>query len=144
MRLVLDTNEYVYGLGPSRLHPCERLIDVLGDSGAHDVRILRVIVQEVCRNLPTPYHRIFFKTLDLLMEADCDIDEEFVVPHHVAQRYQDMGFKEGDAHIGAYAEVVEAEVLVSENRRHFHAKEHHLPFKVMDAAQFLKSHLPGR
>ena len=138
MRLVLDTNEYVYGLGPSRLPPCERLIDTLGDSGAHDVRVLRVIVQEVCRNLPEHYHRAFFRTLDVLMEADCDIDEEFVVPHHVAQRYQDIGFKEGDAHIGAYAEVVEAEILISENRRHFHAMADRLPFRVMDAAQFLK------
>ena len=107
MRLVLS-NEYVYGLGPSRLSPCDQLIKALIASDAHDVRFLRTIVQEVCRNLP--------------------------------ERYQDMGFKEGDAHIGAYAEVVEADILVSENRRHFHAMAGHLPFKVMDAAQFLKRH----
>ena len=138
MRLVLDANEYLYALGLIRLPSSEALMKALIQGGEHGVRIERTIVREVCRNLPERDHRRFLGMVDVLLERECDIDEDFVVPEPWSLRYRDLGFKEGDAHIGAYAEVVEADVLVSENRRHFHAMEDHLPFRVMDAAQFLK------
>ena len=144
MRLVLDSNEFIYAIGPTRLPSCTKLLDLLALQQDHVVRTDRTIVAEVCRNMPERHHRAFFGVLDVLLEEGCSIDEEFVVPEDWLQRYLGLGFKEGDAHIGAYAEVVEADVLISENRRHFHALAQHLPFKVMDAEQFLKLHTTTR
>lgn len=144
MRLVLDSNEFIYAIGPSRLPASTKLLDLLVSSRQHSLRIHRTIVNEVCRNLPGKDHGAFFGILDVLLDEACGIDEEFVVPQDWQQRYLDLGFKPGDAHIGAYAEVVEAEVLISENRRHFHALADRLPFGVMDAAQFLKRHSAAR
>ncbi len=143
MRLVLDANEYIFALSKPPSLFSKDLIDTLLDTGGHDVRIQRTIVREVSRRLPKPLHRTFYKLLEDLLEEDCSIDEDFLVPHHVAQHYQDVGFKEGDAHIAAYAEVIVADAVISENRRHFHAMAGRLPFKVMDAETFLKRH-PGR
>ena len=137
MRLVLDTNEYIFALGVQRKPSCERLVAAV-HLARHAVRVERTIVREVIRNLRSNDVSAFFETLHLLLEDGCGIDEEFMVPHHLGLHYQDLGFKEGDAHFAAYAEVVEVDVLVSENRRHFHAMAGHLPFRVMDAEQFLK------
>ena len=98
MRLVLDANEYIFALGQTSAPFSKALIDLLLDSDVHDVRIQRTIVREVSRRLPKPLHRTFYKTLEDLLEEACSIDEDFVVPHHVAQHYQDVGFKEADAH----------------------------------------------
>jgi hypothetical protein len=141
--LVLDANEYIFALGPDREPAPERLLATVQSQG-DVVRIERTIVQEVARHLSGHDLRDFFAALDDLLEEGCGIDEDFVVPHHVAQHYQDVGFKEADAHIAAYAHVVEAEAIVTENRRHFHTLAGHLPFKVMDAEQFLKRHAAGR
>ena len=143
MRLVLDANEYIFALGAVREPACAILLETLRVRGG-SVRIERTIVQEVTRHLHQDDLRAFFAVLGILLEEGSGIDEDFIVPHHVAQHYQDIGFKEGDAHIAAYAHVVEADVLVSENRRHFHARATDLPFKVMDAAQFLKRHAAAR
>jgi hypothetical protein len=142
MRLVLDANEYIYALGPDAA-PSGDLLGFLSRAHGFDVRIVRTIVEEVLRNTPERLHRDFFDSLRLLIEDGFGVDEEFVVPHHVAQHYQDIGFKEGDAHIAAYAEVIGADILVSENRRHFHTLAGHLPFQVTDAEQFLRRHAPG-
>ena len=144
MRLVLDANEYIFALGQTPTSFSQALIDALLDTGLHDVRIQRTLVREVSRRLPEPYHRTFYRTLEDLLEEGCGIDEDFVVPHHIAQHYQDLGFKEGDAHIAAYAQVIEADALISENRRHFHTLARHLPFQVMDAEGFLKRHARAR
>ena len=141
MRLVLDTNEFVFALGDHRKPSCERLLTAVQLAG-HPVRVERTIVREVTRNLRSQDLPAFFETLGILLEDGCGIDEEFVVPHHLGLHYQDLGFKEGDAHIAAYAHVVGADAVISENRRHFHAMAGRLPFKVMDAAQFLKHHAP--
>ena len=144
MRLVLDSNEYLFAMGPTPLAPCQQLVDILASTDEHDVRIHRTIVREVSRKLPEPLRTMFYRTLKDLLEEGYGIDEDFVVPHHVAQHYQDVGFKEADAHVAAYATVVGAEILISENRRHFHAMADQLPFHVMDAMQFLKHHTPFR
>lgn len=143
MRLVLDANEYILALGRDRDAVCEQFLAAV-EASDHVVRIERTIVQEVTRHLSGSSLRDFFGALEVLLEEGCAIDEDFLVPHHIAQHYQDAGFKEADAHIAAYAHVVEADAVVSENRRHFHAMASHLPFRVMDAEQFLKRHAVGR
>ena len=132
------SNEYIYTFGDERKPASESLVLSLVDQGIHDVRVVRLIIDEVLRNLPRKSHRRFFEALDLLLEEDCGIDEEFVIPYHRGEHFREVGFKEADASIAAYAEAVGADVVVSENRRHFHAMAGHLPFRVMDAETFLK------
>ena len=142
MRLVLDANEYLYAYGADRRTASQELLACLLKHREHEVRIVRTIVQEVLRNAPPQAHRMLFDALELLLEEDCGIDEEFVIPYHRGEHFREVGFKEADASIAAYAEAVGADVVVSENRRHFHAMASHLPFKVMDAEAFLKRHGP--
>ena len=143
MRLVLDANEYLYAFGADCKISSQEMVFDLMERRDHDVRIVRTIVEEVLRNAPSWSHRRFFGALALILEEDCGIDEEFVIPYHRGEHYREVGFKEADAMIAAYAEAVGADVLVSENRRHFHAMADRLPFQVMDAEGFLKRYRSG-
>lgn len=138
MRLVLDANEYIYTFGDERKPSCEALVLSLVDRGDHDVRIVRTILEEILRNIPDRTHKGFFEAMHMLVEEDCGVDEEFAIPYHRGEHFREVGFKEADALIAAYAEAVGADVLVSENRRHFHTMADRLPFRVMDAEGFLK------
>lgn len=140
MRLVLDANEYLYAFGDDRQTSSQELLARLIGGGQHDVRIVRTIVVEVIRNSPPSAHKPFFDALAAILEEGCDIDEDFVIPYHRGEHFQEVGFKKADALIAAYAEAVGADVLVSENRRHFHAFADELPFHVMDATAFLRHH----
>ena len=64
-------------------------------------------------------------------------DENFVVPFNLGRRYEARGLKSADALIGAYAEWMEVDILVSQNR-HFLGRQKDLPFKVVTAEQCLR------
>ena len=133
MRLVLDANEYIFGLGSQRTHVCEQLLDRLARGGSHlSVRIPRLIVREVQRNLTPEAFREFLRTIALVTT----IDEDSVVPFELGAKYERKGLKPADAFIAAYTEWVGAEVLVSENR-HFLSRHADLPFRVLTAHTFL-------
>jgi predicted nucleic acid-binding protein len=138
MRLVLDANEYVYAFGVGRKPSCETLLLTLSEQGGHDVRVLRTIVEEVVRNTRGEAHSLFFEALDDLLEEGYGIDETFIIPYHIGFQYRERGFKPADALIAAYADVVGADMVISENRKHFHGMADRLPFQVMDAEQFLR------
>ena len=137
MRLVLDANEYIFALA-NPWTPSRDLVALLGADPQYDVRIVRILVEEVLKNSPERSHRRFFSTLDLILEDGCGIDEDFLIPYARGEHFREVGFKEADALIAAYAEAVGADVLVSENRRHFHTMSDRLPFRVMDAERFIK------
>jgi hypothetical protein len=138
MRLVLDANEYIFGLGPKRAPECEQLLQV---AARHDLRICRTIAREVLDNLPPDAHPRFFAYLSEAVGVVPPIDEDFVIPFDLGMGYEAMGFKPADALIAAYVESVEADVLVSENR-HFLARTVGLPFAVHDAKSFLETFEP--
>jgi len=131
---VIDSNEFIFGLG-SREHSAMALIDILaGGSSLHSIRIPRTIFEEVKRNVST---EAFGEFLMLIETGALTLDEDIVVPFELGLRYEKMGFKPADSFIAAYAEWVMADALVSENR-HFLFDHPHLPFKTLSAESALK------
>lgn len=138
MLLVLDSNEYIFGLGISmgsgmREPDCEKLIDILREKyPEYTIRIPRLIVAEVRKNLSVE----IFKEFILFISELTKIDEDIVVPFEMAARYENLGLAPEDAFIAAYVEWVGADVLVSENR-HFLSRRKGLPFRVLRARELL-------
>ncbi len=134
MRLVLDANEYIFGLGFIKKRSCESLLEFLTDNfSSHSISICRTIVEEVRTNLmPKEFHS-FIRFINLFTT----IDEDFLVPFELGARYELKGLKEADALIAAYAEWAGAGALITENR-HFLSRNPDLPFKVLTAEKYLK------
>lgn len=134
MRLVIDANVYIFGLGFVRKQSCESMLDLLADNlSSYSVSICRTIVEEVRANLlPKEFHT-FIRLINLFTT----IDEDFLVPFEIGFKYEAMGLKEADALIAAYTEWVGADALISENR-HFLKHNPNLPFKVLTADKCLK------
>ena len=134
MLLVLDSNEYIFAFGIFRKPTCENLLDTILDTySQHDIRIPRLISDEVRRHLTTEEYREFIEFITNLTS----IDEDFVVPFELGVRYEIKGLKPADAFIAAYVEWTGAEILVTENR-HFLRNHSYLPFKVLNAADSIK------
>jgi len=134
LRLVLDANEYIFGLAPRREPACAELLERLaGHFGDFSLRLPRLIAKEVDRNLTPEAFKEFLKFVGLFTI----IDEDDVVPFELGVKYERKGLKPADAFIAAYTEWVGADVLVTENR-HFLSRRADLPFKVLTAEQTLK------
>ncbi len=135
MRLVLDTNEYLFAFGLLKDPSSEKLIEVVVEQyDRHTLRIPARIAEEVRRNLTAEVFREFIGFLNSLSII---IDQDFLVPFELGARYESMGLKPADAFIAAYAEYIGTHVLVTENR-HFLKLHTSLPFKIMTASTFLK------
>ena len=134
MRLVLDANEYIFGLGFIRKESCESILEFLTDNfSSNSISVCRTIVEEVRSNLlPKEFHT-FIRLINLFTT----IDEDFLIPFELGFKYEAMGIKEADALIAAYTDWVGADALVTENR-HFLSRNPKLPFKVINAENFLK------
>ena len=133
MLLVLDSNEFIFGLGVARKPSCESLLDAITEAPANAIRIPRLIVEEVGRHLTPEEFREF---IEFIMSLTV-IDEDFVVPFELGVKYEAEGLKPADAFIAAYVEWTGADALVTENR-HFLRQRDNLPFKVLNAADCLK------
>lgn len=123
-RIVLDANEYIFGLGLKRKDACEHLLEIID---VYEVRI----IDEVIQNLPKISHGIFYKFLNHIL-GTIEIDENSIVPYELGKKYEIKGFKEADAFIAAYTERIGANYLITENR-YFLSKEKELPFRVVTA-----------
>ncbi len=134
MLLVLDSNEYLFAFGFAKKPASVSLLNVIVDrSDRHAVRAPRLVITEIRRNLSGD----IFREVLTLIENLTDIDEDFVVPFEIGDKYESVGLKPADALIAAYTEWVGAELLISENR-HFLTRRSDLPFKVVTAEQALK------
>ncbi len=135
MRLVLDSNEYIYGFGAERKPECEGLIlRVAEKAGRLSLFVPRMVADEVERNVSGA---MFKAVHHFWREMGCSIDDDHIVPGGMLASYLKRGLKDADAMIGAYTEWVRADALVSENRD-FLALSNPLPFRVMKASTFLK------
>jgi len=135
LEICLDSNEYLFTFGIERHAECVELLTYLSGTPAKwKLRVPRLVVDEVGRNLPTPLlkecHRFW-------RDTGCVVDEEDITPIGLINAYRKRGLKSGDAVIAAYCEHVNAKCLVSENRD-FLALAKPLPFRVMKASAFLK------
>ncbi len=134
MLLVLDSNEYLFAVGLVRKLHSEHLLNILIEKfPVHQIRIPRLIVDEVRRHLPPEVFSDLLSSLHLIVS----VDEDFVVPFELGVKYESKGLKPADSFIAAYTEWVGAEALVTENR-HFLTRRSDLPFRVLTAEQVLK------
>ncbi len=134
MQLVLDSNEYIFVFGIYSKPASTNLLDALIDHHSkYSIRIPRIIVDEVSRNLTYEEQREFIEFINELTT----IDEDFFVPFELGAKYESQGLKSGDAFIAAYVEWTGAEILVTENR-HFLGRHTSLPFKILNAEKCLK------
>jgi len=133
MRFILDSNEYIFAFGSGRKPACEKLLNKLIETGSVSLRICRLIIDEVRGKLNPAAFKECITAINILTT----IDEDFIVPDTISFKYESMGLKPADAFIAAYAELVKADILVSENR-HFLARHGSLPFKVLTAAKTLR------
>lgn len=134
MLFVLDSNEYIFGLGFFKKDPCELLIDTISLTfPKHKIRISRTIFNEVKRNLTSEELKEFI----LYLTKFSIIDEDIFVPFELGSKYELLGLKSADAFIAAYTEWTGADALVTENR-HFLSRQSNLPFKILTAKACLK------
>ena len=134
MRIVLEANEYILGVRHDGHPSCRHLLRTLADDPSRcELRITRTIVDEVRSNLADRDTRVFFRLIRRLTA----LDEDWAVPDDVCAEYEARGLKASDASIAAYAEYVEADCLVSENR-HFLSRRSGLPFRVVTAEEFTR------
>ena len=132
MRLVLDTNIYIFAFSEAEIHSCTRLIEA-SSTAKTNIYIPRTIIREVQNNL----RPILFKEFILFIHKAAHLEEDNVVPFELGMKYEAMGLKPADAFIGSFTEWVGADILVSENR-HFLSRQSNLPFKVLTAEKCLK------
>lgn len=134
MLLVLDSNEFIFGFGFARKPSSEALLDTITEAPTHTIRIPRLIIEEVGRHLTPEEFREFIEYIISLTA----IDEDFVVPFELGSKYEADGLKPADAFIAAYVEWTGADALVTENR-HFLRQHDNLPFRVLNAADCIKT-----
>ena len=129
MLLVLDSNEYIFSFGFFSGPFAAKLVDaVLATYPLHSIRIPRLIVEEVRRNLTHEEYKEFIGFITNITT----IDEDFVVPFELGAKYEMFGLKSADAFIAAYVEWTGADALVTENR-HFLRRHENLQFSILTA-----------
>jgi len=134
LRFVLDSNEYLFAFGAAKKPASVALLDLIAKPPrVHVIRVPRLIVEEIRRNLPGD----FFHQVLTLIQSLTRVDEDLIVPFELGTKYELMGLKPADAFIAAYTEWVGAELLVSENR-HFLSRHADLPFRVLPAEQAIR------
>jgi predicted nucleic acid-binding protein len=137
LRIVVDTNEFVFALtGPTDSPPLRMLEVQLRARDHFEIRLPQIIVNECARNLPQRMHPQLFDLLNSL----ASIDPDYVVPFEVGERYRSLGLKPADALIAAYCDWIDADALVTENRHFLVRHRKHMPFEVLTADAFLLRH----
>ena len=130
--LILDSNEYIFGLSGTKLS-CQQLIDSLDKL---NIFIPLMVLREVERNLRQLYRldNAFFSLINLHPNLSVVWTPP---PELLIKRYQARGFPPEDAAIAATAQEVGVTYLISENR-HFLRQVGQLSFEVIAAETALK------
>jgi predicted nucleic acid-binding protein len=128
----LDTNVWIFGLRRAPAFPaCAQLVDRIAEL---HILIPRQVLRELQANVDEEELRDFF---DVARRHPRRITLNWqTVPWELAQKYQTLGCKRGDAVLAAHVEHLAAPVLVSENRGLL-ADASGLPFRVLTAAATL-------
>ena len=141
MRIVLDTNEYIFGLDKEagEIDPGKVLnaIRILIEE-SEDFRLLlpEIIRKEVQRNIPQDLEGDFYRLIysSEKIEHYSTLD----VPVELFEKYRnERGLRGGDALIAAFAEFLKADYLISENRHIYRDLDIH-EFTPVNAQEFLK------
>lgn len=135
MRIWIDSCVFINGL--TGLDPAAaRLLDLVGPDLV--VVIPRLIAQEVTRNLRTEeqvrrFYRLFHRRTFAFIVDD-------PTPRVLVEAYVQRGLPEkADAYIGAFADWMGVQYLISDNR-HFPRDLQTTAFRVLDAEAFIALH----
>jgi predicted nucleic acid-binding protein len=133
MHICIDSSAFVLGLRGND-PAATRVLELVGSD--LNLTIPRLIAQEVTRNLSTSVQvKQFYQLFQNYSFAQI-IDEP--VPPTLVAKYIGLGLPaKADAFIGAFAEWVNADYLISENR-HFLRELQASTFQVMDAGEFIE------
>jgi len=140
MRIVLDSNEYILGLdttaGPS---PYSRLLDLvrilIDESEEFRLLVPEIILREVQRNLPSNLEKDFFRLIQSSQKIE--YHDLIQVPKATFQKYrQQKRLKQADALIAAFADFMNVDYIVSENR-HIYRDLKATGFITLTAQSFL-------
>jgi hypothetical protein len=141
MRIILDTNEYIFGLdretgeeAPTRLLNAIRVL--IEESKDFRLLLPGIIRKEVQRNIPEDLEGDFYR----LIYSSQKIEHHSMlnIPVKLFKKYlNEKGLKEGDALIAAFAEFAQVDYLVSENR-HIYRDLDITEFAPVNAQEFLK------
>ncbi len=136
--LVLDANEYIFGLSELK-DTCVKLLDVLPFVEGVKVVVSNTVLDEAARNLRYVHSILVTKFNDLIYGYEkFSVVSDERLPQSLVEEYQRLGLpSEADARIGAFVEWVKADFLVSENR-HFLKKLKTTAYQVIDAAEALR------
>jgi hypothetical protein len=132
MRICIDSCVFIHGLQED--DPiAKRLIALV--SPAVQLVVPRLVAQEVTRNLRSPQQvRRFYQ---LFRDFDSALIVDDLVPADLVDKY--VGLKlpaKADAFIGAFAEWMQVQYLISDNR-HFLRELQTDAFQVLDADEFV-------
>lgn len=141
MRIILDTNEYIFGLDSDAVEVASgRVLDVIRIliEECEDFQLLlpEIIRKEVQRNIPADLEGDFYR----LIYSSEKIEHYSMldVPVELFEKYRnEKGLKEGDALIAAFAEFVRTDYLISENR-HIYRDLDIREFTPLNAEEFLE------
>jgi hypothetical protein len=133
MLICIDSCVFIRGITQPR-SDARQLLDLIGT----DIRVAihRVIVLEVVRNLGKPEDlKLFFSLFD---EHSPAFIVENLIPSGLVESYIARGLREkGDAYIGAFAEWLRVDYLISDNR-HFLNELRTDAYRLLTPAEFLE------
>lgn len=140
MRLILDTNEFVFGFDPHSDQPHSiRLIEVVTHlvDTQDDFRLFipEIIRAEVQRNLAERTLGLFYQFAKSSPKVIFGWPHE--VPISLFDKYTTLGLKPADALIAAFAEWQHVDVLISDNR-HIYERLQVDEFITCTAEEFLR------
>ncbi|MBC6478409.1 MAG: type II toxin-antitoxin system VapC family toxin [Hormoscilla sp. GM7CHS1pb] len=133
MRICIDSSTFIPGLQKSE--PDKVKLLRLVRNNIH-ITIPRLIAKEVTRNLVVAEEVREFYRLFQEEEFGQIIDEP--IPSALVEKYINLGLPaKADAFIGAFAEWMNVNHLISENR-HFLRELQTTAFEIVNAAEFIK------
>jgi hypothetical protein len=113
MLICIDSCVFIRGINQEQ-SDAGRLLELIGP----EVRVIihRLIVQEVTRNLVGRAQvRTFYK---LFHKSENAFLSDAPIPQTIIERYMALGLREkGDTYIGAFAEWMRVDYLISDNRQ---------------------------
>ena len=141
MRLILDTNEYIFGLDDVNGKPqsialidsVTALMDIVEDFA---IIVPDIVRYEVQRNMPYYLLGKFYRFV--VNNPKVVYGVLYDVPKSLYRKYRELGLKEGDATIAAFAEWQNVDFFISENR-HIYQELKVEAFITCNAGEFMKN-----
>lgn len=147
MRLILDANEYIFGMDESSQKYHSRAIlqkvdELLEGIPEFTIFIPEIIRAEVQRNMPrislADFYRFISSNERIIYSRTDDIPDELIDKYHT-----ELGLKSEDALIAAFAEWQGVHFIVSDNR-HFYEELKVGQFVTCNAEEFLRLLTSGK